>query len=49
MGGNELKVAPRFCAGASVHPEADFIEPQLIKFDKKVAAGAQFFPDTGHF
>ena len=49
MGGNELKGAPRFCAGASVHPEADFIEPQLIKFDKKVAAGARFFQTQGIF
>ncbi|MBM3957515.1 MAG: methylenetetrahydrofolate reductase, partial [Gemmatimonadetes bacterium] len=36
-------------AGASVHPEADFIEPQLIKFEKKVAAGAQFFQTQGIF
>ncbi len=49
MGGNDLKGAPKFCIGASVHPEADFIEPQLIKFDKKVAAGAQFFQTQGIF
>jgi 5,10-methylenetetrahydrofolate reductase len=49
MGGNELKGVPKFCIGASVHPEADFIEPQLIKFDKKVAAGAQFFQTQGIF
>jgi len=49
MGGNELKGAPKFCIGASVHPEADFIEPQLIKFEKKVAAGAQFFQTQGIF
>jgi len=49
MAGNELKGAPKFCIGASVHPEADFIEPQLIKFDKKVAAGAQFFQTQGIF
>jgi len=49
MGGNELKGAPKFCIGASVHPEADLIEPQLIKFDKKVAAGAQFFQTQGIF
>jgi methylenetetrahydrofolate reductase (NADPH) len=49
MAGNELKGAPKFCIGASVHPEADFIEPQLIKFDKKVAAGAQFFQTQGVF
>jgi 5,10-methylenetetrahydrofolate reductase len=49
MGGNELKSAPSFCVGTTVHPEADFIEPQLIKFDKKVAAGAQFFQTQGIF
>ena len=49
MAGNELKSAPRFYVGASVHPEADFIEPQLVKFDKKVAAGAQFFQTQGIF
>ncbi|HUT68179.1 MAG TPA: methylenetetrahydrofolate reductase [Dehalococcoidales bacterium] len=49
MGGNELKAAPKFCIGATVHPEADFIEPQLIKFDKKVAAGAQFLQTQGIF
>jgi len=47
--GNELKGAPRFCIGASVHPEADCIEPQLVKFDKKVAAGAKFFQTQGIF
>ncbi|MBM4432984.1 MAG: 5,10-methylenetetrahydrofolate reductase [Chloroflexi bacterium] len=49
MGGNDLKGAPKFCIGASVHPEADFIEPQLIKFEKKVSAGAQFFQTQGIF
>ena len=49
MGGNELKGAPKFCLGSSVHPEADFIEPQLVKFEKKVAAGAQFFQTQGIF
>ena len=49
MGGNELKAVPHFCIGATVHPEADFIEPQLIKFDKKVAAGAQFMQTQGIF
>jgi 5,10-methylenetetrahydrofolate reductase len=49
MGGNELKGAPQFCLGSSVHPEADFIEPQLIKFEKKIAAGAQFFQTQGIF
>jgi len=49
IAGNELKGTPKFCIGASVHPEADFIEPQLIKFDKKVTAGAQFFQTQGIF
>jgi methylenetetrahydrofolate reductase (NADPH) len=49
VAGNDLKGAPKFCIGASVHPEADFIEPQLVKFDKKVSAGAQFFQTQGIF
>ena len=49
IAGKELKGAPNFCTGASVHPEADFIEPQLIKFEKKVSAGAQFFQTQGIF
>ena len=49
VGGNDLQGVPKFCAGASVHPEADLIEPQLIKFEKKVTAGAQFFQTQGIF
>jgi len=43
MGGNSLEGVVEFCAGAIVTPEARPIEPQLIKFEKKVEAGAQFF------
>jgi methylenetetrahydrofolate reductase (NADPH) len=43
LGGNALKGTPSFCAGAVVTPEADPIEPQLLKFEKKVRAGAEFF------
>ncbi len=43
MGGNELDGAVEFCVGATVTPEADPIEPQLIKFEKKISAGAEFF------
>ena len=43
MGGNSLDGTVEFCAGAIVTPEAQPIEPQLIKFEKKVEAGAQFF------
>ena len=43
MGGNKLEGTFEFCAGAIVTPEARPIEPQLIKFEKKVEAGAEFF------
>ena len=43
LGENDLDGAVEFCAGAIVTPEANPIEPQLIKFEKKVEAGAEFF------
>src|SRR4030042_584896 len=43
LGGNDLDGAIEFCAGAIVTPEANPIEPQLFKFEKKVEAGAEFF------
>ena len=43
VGGNNLDGTLEFCAGAIVTPEARPIEPQLIKFEKKVEAGAEFF------
>ncbi len=43
LGGNDLDGAVEFCAGAIVTPEANPIEPQLLKFEKKVKAGAEFF------
>jgi 5,10-methylenetetrahydrofolate reductase len=42
LGGNDLDGAPEFCAGAIVTPEAEPIEPQLLKFSKKIEAGAEF-------
>ncbi len=42
LGGNDLDGAVEFCSGAIVTPEANPIEPQKIKFEKKVAAGAEF-------
>lgn len=42
MGGNDLDGTVEFCVGAIVTPEAKPIEPQLIKFEKKVQAGAEF-------
>lgn len=42
LGGNELDGTVSFCAGAIVTPEADPLEPQLLKFEKKIEAGAEF-------
>jgi len=42
LGGNDLDGSVSFCAGAIVTPEAKPIEPQLIKFEKKIEAGAEF-------
>jgi 5,10-methylenetetrahydrofolate reductase len=43
LGGNDLDGTIEFCAGAIVTPEARPIEPQMIKFEKKVEAKAEFF------
>ncbi len=43
LGGNALDGAVEYCVGAIVTPEAEPLEPQLIKFEKKVEAGAEFF------
>jgi 5,10-methylenetetrahydrofolate reductase len=43
LGGNDLDGTVEFCVGAIVTPEARPIEPQMIKFEKKVEAGAEFF------
>jgi len=43
MSGNELKGSTDFFQGAVVTPEANPLEPQLIKFEKKIRAGAKFF------
>jgi len=43
LSGNELKGSPHFCLGAIVTPGADPLEPQIIKMEKKIKAGAQFF------
>lgn len=43
MVGKELKGAPKFCVGAVVNPGADPLEPEIMKMEKKIAAGAQFF------
>ena len=50
MEGNQLKgKAPEFCMGAVVNPGADPVELQIIKMEKKVKAGAQFFQTQAVF
>lgn len=43
MMGNELQGSTDFFQGAVVTPEAVPLEPQLMKFEKKIMAGANFF------
>ncbi len=43
LAGKELEGSPKFCLGAVVSPDAEPVEPQIIKMEKKVKAGAQFF------
>lgn len=47
MAGKDLKGAPKFCIGAVANPGSDPLEPELIKFDKKLKAGAEFFQTQG--
>jgi methylenetetrahydrofolate reductase (NADPH) len=42
LSGNELQGPTKLFPGAVVTPEADPIEPQMIKFEKKIAVGARF-------
>ncbi len=44
MKGNKLNGAlPKFCLGAVVNPGSDPLEPQIMKMEKKIEAGADFF------
>jgi len=43
LAGNALHGSPKFCLGAVVAPEADPVEPQILKMEKKIKAGARFF------
>jgi len=49
ISGNDLEGGVSFCAGAIVTPEANPIEPQLIKFEKKIEAGAEFIQTQAVF
>jgi 5,10-methylenetetrahydrofolate reductase len=44
MAGKKLEGAlPKFCVGAVVNPGAEPLEPQIMKMEKKIEAGAEFF------
>ncbi len=50
LAGHKLVGAPpRFCVGAVVNPGADPLEPELIKMEKKLEAGAEFFQTQALF
>ena len=49
LAGNELSGPTGFCLGAVVTPEVDPVELQLIKMEKKIAAGAAFFQTQAVF
>ncbi len=43
LAGKDLQGKPDFCIGAVVSPGAQPLEPQIIKMENKIRAGAQFF------
>jgi methylenetetrahydrofolate reductase (NADPH) len=50
MQGHKLEgEAPQFCIGAVVNPGSDPLEPQIMKMEKKIQAGAEFFQTQAVF
>lgn len=49
MAGNKLDGKPDIFAGAVVNPGAEPLEPEIIKMEKKVKAGAKFFQTQAVF
>jgi 5,10-methylenetetrahydrofolate reductase len=47
--GNSLSKATDFCPGAVVNPNASPVDPQLLKMEKKIRAGARFFQTQAVF
>jgi len=43
LNGSEMEVPPKMFIGAAANPFADPFEMQMIKFSKKIEAGARFF------
>ncbi|MFQ6105825.1 MAG: methylenetetrahydrofolate reductase, partial [Candidatus Hydrothermarchaeaceae archaeon] len=42
MAGNKLDVAPKMHVGVALSPGVEPIEPEIVKFEKKIEAGAEF-------
>jgi methylenetetrahydrofolate reductase (NADPH) len=49
LNGTPLNGSPGFCLGGVVTPEADPLEPQLLKFTKKAEIGLDFFQTQAVF
>lgn len=49
MVGNELNGKPTFFTGAVVNPGVTPLEPEIIKMEKKVKLGAEFFQTQGTY
>jgi methylenetetrahydrofolate reductase (NADPH) len=47
--GNALNDSTKLCTGAVVNPNASPIEPQLLKMERKIQAGAHFFQTQAVF
>ncbi len=44
LAGNKLSgEPPKFCIGAAVAPETEYLDSQIFKMEKKINAGAEFF------
>ena len=49
MNGNKLSGATDFYIGAAVNPESVPLEPQIMKFEKKILSGCNFFQTQAVF
>jgi 5,10-methylenetetrahydrofolate reductase len=47
--GNKLSKSPDFFIGAAVSPNAEPLEPEIIKMEKKIDGGAKFFQTQAVF
>ena len=49
LAGKKLKGSPSFCLGAALNPGVDPLEPEIVKMEKKIEAGAEFFQTQAVF